>query len=79
MSHLPMSDASGQTVATIKGTNHVGINRVVWDLGYETLQSVKLRTPPTDAPWVEVGPRDGGPLEPGEDPHPSGWSQAPIH
>jgi photosystem II stability/assembly factor-like uncharacterized protein len=59
---LTVSDASGQAVRTIKGTDHVGINRVVWDLGYETLRTAKLRTPPIGASWVEVGPEGWRPL-----------------
>jgi photosystem II stability/assembly factor-like uncharacterized protein len=39
-----------------------GLNRVWWDLRYEPLTPVKLRTSPPGEPWVRVGKADYRPL-----------------
>jgi len=38
-------------------TKKAGINRVWWDLRYEPLKEVKLRTSPVGASYVKVGPK----------------------
>jgi len=53
---LTILDASGQTVRTLQGTKHVGINRVVWNLENDSTRAARLRTPPTYAPEVRPGP-----------------------
>jgi photosystem II stability/assembly factor-like uncharacterized protein len=37
-----------------KVTKNPGINRVWWDLRYEQMTEVKLRTSPVDAPYIEI-------------------------
>lgn len=54
---ITILDENGQTVRTLKGTQNYGINRVWWDLRYESSKEPKLRTSPLYAPWVEVGSR----------------------
>lgn len=46
-----------------KLTKKAGINRFWWDLGYETLEKVKLRTPPIGAPYVRTGAKGWRPLK----------------
>jgi hypothetical protein len=60
---LLISDASGAAVRTIEGPGEVGINRVWWDLEDEASTSIRLRTAPLYADWVDLGPdgwRSGG-------------------
>ena len=52
----------GETIRTLTGTKNVGINRVMWDLGYETLQIAKLRTPPYEEHFVPYGPEGWRPV-----------------
>jgi len=55
---------AGDTVRTLRGGRHVGINRIWWDLEGEPSSQVKLRTKPLYADWVELndeGWRSGGP------------------
>ncbi|HEV2063748.1 MAG TPA: sialidase [Thermoanaerobaculia bacterium] len=44
--------ASGEKIRTVKGTNKAGINRVVWDLRYESSEEVRLRATPAGNPHV---------------------------
>ncbi len=55
---LTIKDKSGDTVRTLKFDAVPGLNRVWWNLEYEPAHIVKLRTPPPDAPWVQI-PREG--------------------
>jgi hypothetical protein len=57
-------DASGDTVRTLRGSKHSGINRVWWNLQGEPSTQIRLRTKPLYADWVELndqGWRGGGP------------------
>jgi hypothetical protein len=53
---ISIVDAAGKTVRTIQGTRREGLNRVSWDLRFETSKQALLRTSPTGAPEVRVGP-----------------------
>ncbi|UCC84264.1 MAG: sialidase [Gemmatimonadota bacterium] len=58
-------DTAGDTIRTLDGTKHLGINRVVWDLRSEPSAQIKMRTKPRYADWVDLGdnrwrPRGGG-------------------
>ncbi|HVB37312.1 MAG TPA: hypothetical protein VND92_02200, partial [Vicinamibacterales bacterium] len=59
---ISIADAAGHLVRTMKGTAHEGINRVWWNLRYDKLPEVKLRTPPTGDPYVTVGEKGWRPL-----------------
>ncbi|MEJ2238735.1 MAG: hypothetical protein P8X82_10595 [Gemmatimonadales bacterium] len=57
-------DAAGDTVRTLSGSKHIGINRVWWNLQGEPSMQIRLRTKPLYADWVELndeGWRSGGP------------------
>ena len=64
-------DQKGNVVRKLTGTNRAGLNRVTWDLRYETGKEIRLRTSPTYAPWLRVGP-DGWRQPPGGGGGPSG-------
>jgi hypothetical protein len=49
---LAISDASGRTIRSLRGTNKTGLNRVYWDLRYEPTVPVRLRTTPAGNPRV---------------------------
>jgi photosystem II stability/assembly factor-like uncharacterized protein len=49
---LTIFDALGEKIRTLKGTNKAGLNRVVWDLRYESAEEVHLRTTPAGNPHV---------------------------
>jgi photosystem II stability/assembly factor-like uncharacterized protein len=49
---ITITDAAGEKVRSLRGTNRKGINRVYWDLRYEPTLEVKLRTTPEDNPHV---------------------------
>ena len=59
---ITIADSRGDTVRTMTGTAAEGINRVWWNLRYDQLPEVKLRTPPEDDPYVTVGPKGWRPL-----------------
>ncbi len=52
---LRIADASGETIRTLEGTKHSGINRVWWDLEVEPSKRIELRTKPLYAEWVDLG------------------------
>jgi photosystem II stability/assembly factor-like uncharacterized protein len=52
---IVIMDKGGQVVKNIEGTKNVGINRVWWDLRYESAKETKLRTSPIGAPHIKVG------------------------
>jgi hypothetical protein len=62
---VQVTDRSGQPVRTIDGTQRAGMNRVYWDLRYETSKPVLLRTSPLYAAEVGVGPEGTRPLPEG--------------
>lgn len=49
---LTILDGSGEKIRTLKGTNKTGLNRVVWDLRYESAEEIHLRTTPSGNPHV---------------------------
>ena len=53
---LTVTDAQGQVVRTLTGSNVAGINRVYWDLRHEPTMEVRLRTSPIYAPHIIPGP-----------------------
>ncbi len=52
---LKILDEAGETVRTLEGTSEPGLNRVWWDLEGEPSTSIKLRTKPLYADWLELG------------------------
>ena len=60
---IRVATESGETIRTLEGTTHYGINRVWWNLRDESATRIKLRTKPRYADWVDLGPdrwRSGG-------------------
>jgi photosystem II stability/assembly factor-like uncharacterized protein len=58
-----IDNAAGETVRTLNGTAHTGVNRVVWNLQGEPQPEIRLRTKPLYADWVkfnDAGWRPGG-------------------
>ncbi len=45
-------DSSGNKVRSLRGTNTAGMNRVVWDLRYDSIREVRLRATPKGNPHV---------------------------
>jgi hypothetical protein len=52
---IDIYDEAGEKVRTINATNSPGINRVNWNLRYESTERIKLRTKPKYADWVKIG------------------------
>jgi photosystem II stability/assembly factor-like uncharacterized protein len=59
---LTFLDSKGSVVRTIDGPSRAGINRVWWNLRYEPVEPVKLRTSPPGMPWARTGPAGWRPL-----------------
>ncbi len=60
---IRIENGRGETVRTLTGTTHEGINRVWWDLRTEPSAQIKLRTKPIYGEWVDLGDerwRSGG-------------------
>ena len=53
---ITILDAQGAVVRTLTGPQASGLNRLYWDLRYETTKEARLRTSPLYAPDVTVGP-----------------------
>jgi photosystem II stability/assembly factor-like uncharacterized protein len=55
---ISILDAQGKLVRTLRGTDHVGINRVWWNLESSPYpdEPVLLRTHPVGASWMKPGP-----------------------
>ena len=49
---LRIFDAAGAKVRSLRGTNETGMNRVVWDLRYDLIPEVRLRSTPKGNPHV---------------------------
>jgi len=49
---MAIQDARGQTIRTLNGTGHPGLNRVWWDLRHERPKEARLRTTPPGNPQV---------------------------
>ncbi|HKV23133.1 MAG TPA: hypothetical protein VJN93_00940 [Candidatus Acidoferrum sp.] len=54
---LEIVDANGKSVRTIEEKAQAGINRVKWDLHYDSPRLVALRTAPSDNPHIWIEPR----------------------
>jgi hypothetical protein len=52
---IDIFDEAGEKVRSLNGTNSVGINRINWNLRYESSERIKLRTKPKYADWVKMG------------------------
>lgn len=59
---IQIRDAEGAVVKTLGGSKAVGINRLWWNLRGEPSRQIRLRTSPTFAPHVKVGPEGWRPL-----------------
>ena len=59
---LAIFNEKGERIRTLRGTRNIGINRVNWNLGYEILQTARLRTPPYQEHFVPYGPEGWRPL-----------------
>jgi len=59
---ITILNEKGEKIRTLEGTKEVGINRVWWDLQYEPIKEVKLRTSPIGSPHVKVGEKGWRPL-----------------
>jgi hypothetical protein len=53
---LTISGADGKPIRTMSLQGRAGMNRVWWNLRYDSVKTVALRTPPPDAEWVAPGP-----------------------
>ncbi|GAC1590653.1 MAG: hypothetical protein NVS3B19_11300 [Ginsengibacter sp.] len=52
--YIIIRDQNGNEIKKITGSNHIGINRLNWNLHYNSLETPALRTKPRDAPWVKL-------------------------
>jgi photosystem II stability/assembly factor-like uncharacterized protein len=67
---VEIADSDGRSVRKLKGTKEPGLNRLWWDLKYESLEMPRLRTSPVGHPEVglkaegwrpfPLGPESGG-------------------
>jgi photosystem II stability/assembly factor-like uncharacterized protein len=57
---LEILNADGAVVRTLQPTNRTGLNRVTWDLRFESPRPVALRTTPPDNPHIWEEPRFRG-------------------
>jgi photosystem II stability/assembly factor-like uncharacterized protein len=53
---VTITDASGDTVRTLRGGNRAGVNRTHWDLQDEPSAQIRLLTSPMYAEHIQVGP-----------------------
>ncbi|HEV2387219.1 MAG TPA: hypothetical protein VGS20_08185 [Candidatus Acidoferrales bacterium] len=53
---VTIRDASGEAVRTLKVKGRAGLNRAWWNLEYDPVHVIRLRTPSPNGPWVQVGP-----------------------
>ncbi len=59
---IEILNANHDVIGTLTGTNKKGVNRVWWNLRYESTYSPKLRTKPPGRPWVEMNGEGWRPL-----------------
>jgi len=45
-------DSEGRIIRTLRGTAKAGLNRIAWDLRYDPLSTIKLRTIPPENPHI---------------------------
>lgn len=48
-------DSGGRVIRTLEAAKNKGVNRIWWDLRYESSKVPRLRTKPLGAPWVSLG------------------------
>jgi len=53
---IEILDEVGQTIKTLQGTKHLGINWIWWNLRNEPSHPIRLRTSPLFAPHIKAGP-----------------------
>jgi photosystem II stability/assembly factor-like uncharacterized protein len=51
---VEIADADGVVVRTLSQRGVPGLNRIQWDLRYESPTAPRLRTPPPDMPWIQM-------------------------
>lgn len=59
---IEIFDGEGELVRSLSGSADQGINRVWWDLSYESSHTPKLRVAPPDKPWVPIRQEGWRPL-----------------
>ena len=47
-------DPTGDPIRTLETRGTPGLNRIRWDLRYESPHTPRLRTPPPDMPWIRM-------------------------
>jgi hypothetical protein len=47
-------DPTGGVIRTLNSRASAGLNRIRWDLRYESPKAPRLRTPPPDMPWIRM-------------------------
>ncbi|HEX3645972.1 MAG TPA: hypothetical protein VHT95_10205 [Vicinamibacterales bacterium] len=57
---LQVLDADGTMVRDLRSTPHAGLNRVAWDLRYESPRLIAMRTTPPENPHIWEEPRFRG-------------------
>ncbi len=57
---LTVLDAQGHVVRTLHGPGSAGLHRVFWDMRYAPAQTIKLRTPAPDNPYIYEEPQFWG-------------------
>ncbi len=55
--HLEILDSEGKVIRTLEAKGRVGMNRVPWDLRYESPRLIALRTTAPDNPHIWLEPR----------------------
>lgn len=59
---IEIKDKSGEVIKTMQGRNNKGVNRMVWNLRYESTFRPKLRVQPPGRPWVQLNGEGWRPL-----------------
>ena len=59
---MRITTADGQPVRTLTFPGRAGVNRVWWNLRYDSARAVVMRTPPPNAAWVPLGMNGTRPL-----------------
>ena len=49
---IEIADSTGRSIKTLKGTTEAGVNRVWWDLKYDSTRQPRLRTSPEGHPEI---------------------------
>ena len=62
---IKITDAQGQTLATLRGTRTAGMNRVWWNLRTDQSKEIRLRTSPAYAPDIRLNAEGWRPLPEG--------------